>query len=209
MLDCWYYDVDELRDPEKFSRGMDSLVWESRREKVMRFRFGSGKRLCLGAGLLAAYALRNAGVCDLRIVRDENDKPSLQSKNQGIHFNISHSGHFAVCAVSKNPVGADVETLRRIKWNAARYCFSDRELEYLYKSCEQDRDFTRLWTRKESYLKMSGEGLSRDAKLISVLPDDINDTGAKFTEWEISGHFICVCSCDNDSAVLKECHIFK
>ena len=44
-----------------FSRGLSLLPWEERREQVMRFRFAKDRRLCLGAGLLLAYALCRAG----------------------------------------------------------------------------------------------------------------------------------------------------
>ncbi len=196
-----------MKDPDKFSRGMDLLEWDERRNKVKRFKFTEGQILCLGAGLLTAYALRQAGAENLEIIRDSNNKPFLKHNPHRIYFNISHSGSFAVCAVSKNYIGVDVEKLREIQWDVAHYCFNQDEINYLKNSCDQGHDFTRLWTRKESFLKMTGEGLSRDAKLFSVLPDEYLD-GANFYECEISDHLICVCTNRLEKILFNEWRAF-
>ena len=66
---CWTCDVGPLADPARFARGMAALPWADRREKVMAFRFDRDRRLCLGAGLLLAHALRRAGAKNLALCR--------------------------------------------------------------------------------------------------------------------------------------------
>lgn len=190
---CWVCDVTALEDPLLFSKGMAALPWKERREKVERFRFAEDRRRCLGAALLALHALRQAGAEDLRIAVNEYGKPALAGC-QGIHFNLSHSGKLAVCAVSGHPVGADVEAPGRDFDRIASYCFRQDEQEWMSRSENKNRDFLRLWTRKESYVKLLGVGLSCPVSSFSVLPGGEKEREVTFSEWETDGYRICVCS---------------
>ncbi len=83
----------------------------------------------------------------------------------GIHFNVSHSGEFALIVVSKGTrVGVDVEFERtdvELEKLARRF-FSDSDCERLLTLPEAEwmRAFYRCWTRKEAYIKAVGIGLS-------------------------------------------------
>ena len=59
------------------------------------------------AGTGAALPLRDVPIC-----RETHGKPVLKDCTN-LFFNISHSGDYAVCAVSKQPVGIDIERIRR------------------------------------------------------------------------------------------------
>ena len=190
---CYYYDILELADPARFAQGMASLPWDERKEKILRYRFEKDRLLSLGAALLAADVLRRAGAEDLRICHGKYGKPELLNHPE-IQFNLSHSGRLAVCAVSGNVVGVDVETPTRLNWDVARRCFQTRELEWMSQSAEQEIAFTRLWTRKESYIKLLGTGLSCELASFSVLPGEEVEGGAVFTEKTVPGHMICVCT---------------
>lgn len=193
LIQCLYYDVSELADPVLFERGMAALPWEDRREKVMRFRFGKDRRLCLGAGLLAAFMLRRAGAEDLRLVFSEHEKPSLAAYPD-LHFNLSHSGTLAVCAVSDRPLGVDTEVLTAYNPDVAALCFQPREIAWLERQPNRGLAFTRLWTRKESWLKYLGTGLSLSANTFSALPGDSPAEGITLTESSAGNHRICVCA---------------
>lgn len=197
--ECFVYDVTELYDSVIFKKGMELLPWPDRREKVMRYRYEKDRCLSLGAGLLAAYALgkRMAAAqlseAELELAYTERGKPYLLHHPE-IHFSISHSGRLAVCAVSDVPVGIDVEEIRRFDAGVAALAFSAEERDWLAAQADGDRAFTRLWTRKESYLKMTGEGITDELQAISVQPGaDEDDAGLSFEETGIPGHMICVC----------------
>jgi 4'-phosphopantetheinyl transferase len=190
---CYYYDVNELIDPQLFARAMELLPWEERREKVNRFRFDKDKRLCLGAGILVSCVLKQKGILNPEIIRTDLGKPELVNHPE-VHFNISHSGSLAVCAVSEKPVGADVEIIKNAEWRVARRCFTEDELIWLEKAPDADYAFTQLWTRKESYLKLLGTGLSREMNSFSVFSSDSLEEEAVFTEREAAGHVINVCT---------------
>ena len=193
QVTCWYYDVSELSDPARFDRGMAALPWEDRREKVMRFVFEKDRRLCLGAGLLAAYALQQAGAADLRLCFSEFGKPA-PAAYPDIHFNLSHSGTLAVCALSDQPVGVDAEALTPFSPEVASVCFQPRELAWIEREADSSLAFTRLWTRKESWLKYLGTGLSLPANTFSALPGETPTEGIDLTEYAVEGHRLCVCA---------------
>ena len=200
---CWYCNVQPLSDEALFSRRLSLLPWEERREKVMRFRFDKDRRLCLGTGLLLAYALRRAGASDLSLHTLPNGKPIL-ANDPNIHFNLSHSGLLAVCAVSDHPVGVDVEPLRDAIPEVVTMCFQTAEQEWIKASDDPGYAFSRLWTRKESYLKLSGEGLSRPLDSFCVLPGKGAPKEAHFAESEEMGHLICVCTRQNDAVIFNQ-----
>lgn len=95
-----------------------------------------------------------------KITTDSYGKPYLINFPQ-IHFNISHSKGFVVCAVCDTPVGVDVQKITRYSPAIAKRICNDDELLRLINSSAQDSDFTKLWTRKESALKLYGTGIAQ------------------------------------------------
>lgn len=91
-------------------------------------------------------------------------KPYLtEDAPTSLHFNLSHSGSFAMLAVSDRfPVGIDIEEIKPLKEEVAGYFFSVREQISLRKLPTDGylRGFYRCWTRKEALVKGCGEGLS-------------------------------------------------
>ena len=99
-------------------------------------------------------------------------KPFLAGMN-GPHFNVSHSGSWALIGVSANrPIGVDIECMRKAidELELARSFFSDAEFHAL----EQldtgllHQSFYKIWTCKEAILKALGTGISEHLKDFSV-----------------------------------------
>lgn len=202
-VSCWFCDVSSLSDPALFSRSLSLLPWEERRERVMRYHFDKDRRLCLGAGLLLAYVLRQAGVSDLSLRSLPGGKPVLSARPD-IHFSLSHSGTLAVCAISGQPVGVDVEVVQSANPEIAALCFQKQEWEWINQSADPCRAFIRLWTRKESYLKRLGTGLIDAPKAFSVLPGGSTPEGMAFYEHEEMSHLICVCTERSETFTFKK-----
>ena len=99
----------------------------------------------------------------------EQGKPALNPASP-IQFNASHTGSVALFAFSLGcAVGIDVERVRQVEdleEIAARF-FCGAEVDELLALPEQQRAdaFFRCWTRKEAYIKATGQGCS--AKLNS------------------------------------------
>ena len=206
-LSCWFCDVRPLSDKKLFARGMEELPWELRREKVLRYRFEKDRILSLGAGLLLAGVLRRAGVRDLTVHALPEGKLVLAHCPE-VHFNLSHSGTLAVAAVSDLPVGVDTEILAKMDPGMGSFCLRQSEQEWVRRSADPDRAFLRLWTRKESYLKRIGTGITVPPDSISVLPGEPMPDGSEFTEWEERGHLICLCADPGKKADFGEYRLF-
>ena len=167
-------DTSTLADPVVF----DSLYQaqrSERKEKIDRMRFDSGKRLCLGASVVMEHALCYAGCDDHDIVITPQGKPTVE----GCFFSISHTDGVAVCAVSDQEVGIDIERPRTLSDAVIKRAFTPHEIEMVGDDTER---FIRLWTIKESVMKWYGLGLG-------LMPEHINITVSEdiFTDLENSG----------------------
>jgi 4'-phosphopantetheinyl transferase len=97
----------------------------------------------------------------------KKEKPSLSPPTDGVDvtFNVSHSGGIALLAFARRrEIGIDVEQVRDdfdVEAIGRRF-FSAHELEQLSASPNEEKfeAFFRCWTRKEAYIKATGEGLS-------------------------------------------------
>ena len=81
----------------------------------------------------------------------------------GIFFNISHCHKGIACAVMSNPVGIDIEEIQYDE-DLASIILNSGELEAVKSAEEPALKFTEFWTLKESFLKLTGEGLRNDMK---------------------------------------------
>lgn len=78
-----------------------------------------------------------------------------------LYFNLSHSGDWAVCAMSTVPVGVDLQENRHIMLSIARK-FAPSEQTWLESVPEAERSAALcwLWSLKEAFCKCTGDGLS-------------------------------------------------
>lgn len=98
---------------------------------------------------------RDYGIDRVSIARDEFGKPFLEGRE--MFFNISHSGDLLAAAVSKKPVGVDIERMRPVRDGMYRKVVQPPEQPLIGQ--DRVRDFIRLWTLKESFTKAEGRGL--------------------------------------------------
>ena len=163
MLDTYILKIDRNIEKDDFNRLL-SFVSKEKKERISRFhRFEDAQRTLLGDAL-ARYAIcKRLGIRnrDLVFGANEYDKPVLLEPN-GIHFNISHSGNWVVCAVDDNAIGIDVEMIKPIDFKIAERFFSRDEYISLINQPEEMKltNFYMIWTLKESYIKTEGKGLS-------------------------------------------------
>lgn len=90
-------------------------------------------------------------------------KPFIE--NRGIEFNLSHSGDWVLFAFTRfREIGVDIERVRPISdmRDVAKQNFAASELARWEATPSQDwvQAFYRCWTRKESFIKAIGQGLS-------------------------------------------------
>lgn len=144
--------------------------------------------------LLACAVRRRWGLDRLPdLARGQQGKPFFPAFPQ-YHFNLSHSGTLALCALDEQPVGADIEIIRPHHTNLARRICSAEELAWLEEQNDTLSALCQLWTRKEALVKYRGTGLNMPLREICVPLSSAGELdGLLFhaigtTEW-------CACVC--------------
>ncbi|MGV8905889.1 MAG: 4'-phosphopantetheinyl transferase family protein [Acetobacterium sp.] len=176
-------DTRPLQDPQFFNDGLAQVTAE-RREKILRMKSIQAQALSMGAEILLQKALfKSFGIKkELPIKMAAHGKPGLVNIS-GIHFNLSHSGNYAVCALSRTDIGVDLQKIRLLNLELAKRYFAKDEVKWLLDlpAEKQKKSFFDLWSIKESYMKYTGKGFALPMKNFSV-----NIKGDAPEEWEWS-----------------------
>jgi len=150
-----------------FQHSFMELLGERERQSVERTRKEKDKiEKILGWAMCRMEASSRYGIppAEIRIDFHEKGKPFFPDFPD-FKFNITHGGGIvAVAFCDHHEVGIDVESgARKVNPMIAERYFTPTEAEFLQKTLPQQRShaFLRLWTVKEAYLKMTGDGLSK------------------------------------------------
>ena len=117
--------------------------------------------------------LKQRTAMSLKILRSPNGKPYLAGNP--LYFSLSHSGNAAVIAISENLCGVDLELICGKQHDAVLKRFSDEERGEI----ENERDFLKHWTVRESYIKMHGLSLAAKLKDLKYVGGILYDRGQK------------------------------
>jgi len=105
-------------------------------------------------------------------------KPALAGLNR-LQFNATHSGDLALFAFTMDcEIGVDVEQIRPmpdIEDVAKRFFCAEESAELMsLPAGQREHGFFLCWTRKEAYIKATGDGLSTplDAFRVTLRPDE-------------------------------------
>lgn len=211
MTGIFYMDISDFT-PRIYSEIL-SLLPEERRAKAERYAFKQDKYLSAAAGYALYVALKERGInySSAKIITGKNGKPYLDGGKT--YFSLSHSGNIALCAVSDNEVGADVQEIKPLKRDISPRILTDDEAAALRPLSEDEKtDFLfRIWTEKESVMKFSGLGFAlpfKDIDVLSGVKMRGKETRLFLKEYPLAGYKICVCSALNSFAEkLKELRI--
>ena len=139
-------------------------------ERAGRFHFERDqKRFIVAHGILRQILGKYLGKNphELRFEYTSHGKPELIAEPgyDTLSFNLSHSGAFALYAVTRGrKIGIDIEQVRDevTVGQIARRFFSQGEISSLERIPKEKRTevFFQYWTRKEAFLKAMGEGFS-------------------------------------------------
>lgn len=93
-----------------------------------------------------------------------------------LYFSLSHSGDAVFLAVSEREIGADIQAVTKADWKKlAKRFYGENDLKYM-ESCGENpvlraddlsenldarEMFYRIWTKKEAYGKLTGEGVPK------------------------------------------------
>ncbi len=163
MLKCLYFDFNSKCQDEEIQALYDSLI-KDRRAVVDKLKNLSAKKKQIMTGAFLQYVLckhLQLKPGDLVFSYSDYGKPGL--KMPGVHFNLSHSGDYAMIVLSDRPVGVDIEGRKMDITNVAKRFFCKEEYEDIMRG-KNDKEvadrFLKYWTLKEAYVKYLGRGLS-------------------------------------------------
>ncbi|HJX66399.1 MAG TPA: 4'-phosphopantetheinyl transferase superfamily protein [Polyangia bacterium] len=167
--------------PEAELRRLGSVISAEEAARAERFVFTPDRQRYVAAhGLLRLVLAGYLGTSPDAVAfrQDSDGKPRL-AESERLRFNLSHSGFLGLLAVSaQREVGVDIEEIRNVDdmENLAETCFSPVERTALaaVPAAQRRWAFFAGWTRKEAFLKVLGQGLSRplDSFDVSLAPSE-------------------------------------
>ena len=160
-----------------------------------------------GSGWLLQQALIRNGIpaAQQSLAKTRLGKPFL-SENPDLHFSLSHSGSWAVCALAGTPIGVDIEFPRCTPEIARRFFHPDElpDFSSMPEACWREQ-LNRLWTAKEAFTKALGGGLTipLDHFLVRLsaegaqLEQSLSPLPYRLHEYRLEGARICLCSTES------------
>lgn len=85
-----------------------------------------------------------------------------------LHISITHCKCAVAVALHDQPIGIDAESIRPYNKNLSERVFSPEEIAAIESSDNPDSLFSKLWTRKEAYVKYLGTGIKGFDQLRSI-----------------------------------------
>lgn len=167
-------------------------------KKILRYRRWQDSQLSLLGRLMLLKAFEEYGICGAEINNLEYNKfgkPFLKTK--AVFFNISHSGDFVICAVSKkSEIGIDIEKMTAIDLADFKPQMTADEWSRVVESENKRTSFFEYWTQKEAVIKAHGNGLTLPLKSFEVLDNKTMIDGEDFylKEIEINEEYKCYIS---------------
>ena len=159
----------------------ESILAPSETERAARFRFEHLRRsFIISRGVLRLLLGRYTKTepRDIEFAYGSKGKPTLASPGR-LQFNTSHSGDVVLFAFTLDcEIGVDVEAIRPmpdIEDIAKRFFCAEETAELMALPGDQrETGFFLCWTRKEAYIKATGEGLSTplDAFRVTLHPGE-------------------------------------
>lgn len=198
MLEIYIYDMKKLDDKKEYEYRL------SQASVYRRTRAQNGRdieNIASAAVLDDAFSAHGFREKEAEFIYGQYGKPYI--KGNKIFFNLSHSGEYAVCAVSDREVGIDIQQKGALKMKVARRFFTENECGYILGQPDSEKAadmFYRLWSLKESFVKAVGMGINLPFGSFEIIPEkkagvihNINDKNYEFTERDIDNYKLAVC----------------
>ena len=137
-------------------------------------------------------------ISDIEISIDENGKGRIDNRDN-LFFNISHSKDYVVLALSDKEVGIDIQEIKPLKANVPKRFFTDLDNEYIDQNEEERTErFTKVWSAKESFAKLTGNGIGEgfatfyeDFERMVITDLKTKEEKAQITEYLIDSNYKC------------------
>ncbi|MBP5249966.1 MAG: 4'-phosphopantetheinyl transferase superfamily protein [Lachnospiraceae bacterium] len=194
MNTLYVTDISLIEPDDAYSEALSRLNRE-RAEKAEKCKKKGDRLRSVAASLLLDIGLSAYGLSlkEADILLLPCGKPVINGRPD-IHFSLSHSGDHAVAAFSDEEVGVDIEKHRPVKDSLVKHVLDDEELkEYSALGGGQDLFFD-LWTKKESFLKKLGTGLTVRPRDISLKFRNELESVDFHVYHELKGYSLTLCT---------------
>lgn len=141
-----------------------------RKEKMQSMKVEADRKRCLASGFLLEEMCKELGIANPKYGHFQNGKPCFANV-ENIEFNLSHSGEYAALAYCEGimPIGVDIQKIRPMREGMkARILHEEEYVPEGLLEGEETIYLNRIWAIKESYVKMTGDGLRVDFRKIRI-----------------------------------------
>ena len=176
MVKLYYAKITNLYDEKCFEEKIKQ-VKEKRQVRIFEYCQKKDRCRSLAASLLLKMALEREGICydEVCFAQKTGGKPYLLLQS-GLFFSLAHAQEMAVCVIADQEVGVDVEREDRLtgkkeeqKLKIAKKMLTPEEWKLWKKEEYRTETLISIWTKKESYVKMTGRGLTEKLMTIDTL----------------------------------------
>ncbi|MDZ7660181.1 4'-phosphopantetheinyl transferase family protein [Fodinibius sp.] len=133
---------------------------------------------------------------DLEILKDELGQPYGKNNSHKFFVSIAHTNNFVFCGLaSKHPFGVDLEPVdRTVSDKLEQRITHPKETEIL-----NEISLIRLWTIKEAYIKLRGQGLRMNMNEVQIKRESDwifvkinNDKRAKICSFRLKNNWLAI-----------------
>ena len=195
MVKLYYAKITKLYDEKCFEEKIRQIK-EKRQVRILEHCQKKDRCRSLAASL-------EEGICyeETCFTKEQGGKPKLLQN--GLFFNLAHAQEMAVCVISDQQVGVDVERRDRLegkeqsrKLQIAKKILTPEEWKLWEKAGCQTEELISVWTKKE----MTGKGLTEKLTTVDTL------SNAFYQQILVDdGYVISVCTAlENERAQVKD-----
>ncbi|MEO6228645.1 MAG: 4'-phosphopantetheinyl transferase superfamily protein [Ferruginibacter sp.] len=170
----------------------------SSQKKILLYKHWQDAERSLAGNILLKKGLEILGIKDYPLSAMKYTKFDKPYFDGNIHFNISHSGLYTICAISEtHKVGIDVEQVNEIPLTDFNDFFYQEEWQNVLTANDRLKAFYTLWTKKEAFLKVIGSGLNVPLNQVVIKDDTIHWENADWLLQEINlepAHICYLCT---------------
>lgn len=164
------YMFDDFENLKKHNlQNYVNIMPVERIKKYNQYSNDKNKLNCLASYLLLWLALKQNSLIKNppSFTYGSNKKPYIK-ENNSVFFNISHTNGCVICAISNNEIGVDIEKIRPINLNISKKICTPSEQKLFDKSSNKANFLLKIWTKKESYIKMKSGNIFSDYSKIDT-----------------------------------------
>jgi 4'-phosphopantetheinyl transferase len=172
MIICHYTELNHQWSEQELADKLTSLP-EKLQHQALRKRLWIDRQLSIAGKLLLLRALQELD-SPLTLSSLKYNTYQRPYFDEGIDFNIAHSGNIVICCgVNNGQIGIDIEQVKEIDLTDYPDYFTPNEWDKINSAPIPYEGFYDIWTRKEAVLKAIGTGFHTPLSSVDVSGDSL------------------------------------